>query len=322
MHPFQKYLIDMWAIKASGQGTAETSYYAPLETLMNAAGEKLRPRVRCVIQGKNLGAGVPDGTLSTETGGRNTGKRTGITFAMGLTPDRGAIEAKPPADALPAIAASKQVSKYLGLYHLVLVTNFREFLLVVDQGGQAVELERFQIAGSEPGFWDATNDPEATTKRLGDRFMDFLERVMLQEAAIESPQQVARFLASYARDARATLEATDVGMAPLRAAIEELLGIEFREGGGLEFFRSTIVQTLFYGLFSAWVLWHRDKPERARVVDLTSGLTVGFSGGAGHSNTPELSGRSPVHCKRWLARPVFGMRPPCESRMRLHLTAN
>jgi hypothetical protein len=44
MHPVQKYLIDMRAIRASGQGTAETSYYGPLESLVNAAGEKLRPR--------------------------------------------------------------------------------------------------------------------------------------------------------------------------------------------------------------------------------------------------------------------------------------
>jgi hypothetical protein len=97
--------------------------------------------------------------------------------------------------------------------------------------------------------------------------MDFLERVMLQEAQIESPEQVARFLASYARDARARLESIDIGMGGLKAAIEESLGVEFREGEGLDFFRSTIVQTLFYGLFSAWVLWHRENPSRRSDFD-------------------------------------------------------
>jgi len=35
-------------------------------------------------------------------------------------------------------------------------------------------------------------------------------------------------------------------------------------------------------------------------VKVTRGyITVRFSGGAGHSSTPELAGRSPVHCKAW-----------------------
>ena len=67
MHPFQQYLNDMRAIKASGHGTAETSYYGPLATLMNAAGDKLRPRVLCVMQGRDIGAGLPDVMLWMQT---------------------------------------------------------------------------------------------------------------------------------------------------------------------------------------------------------------------------------------------------------------
>ena len=131
---------------------------------------------------------------------------------MGLAPDRGAVEAKSLSEVVPKIAQSQQVSKYLGLYKLVLVTNFREFLLVEKRDGQVIELERFEVASSEAVFWQHAEDHGATTKRLGDRFLDFIERVMLQEAQSDSPQQVASFLASYARDALARLESADVGL--------------------------------------------------------------------------------------------------------------
>ena len=47
----------------------------------------------------------------------------------------------------------------------------------------------------------------------------------------------------------------------VRSALEEALGMRFAEEKGEHFFRSTLVQTLFYGIFSAWVLWHRDNPS-------------------------------------------------------------
>ncbi len=36
--------------------------------------------------------------------------------------------------------------------------------------------------------------------------------------------------------------------------------MKFIDEKGEHFFRSTLVQTLFYGLFSAWVRWHKDSP--------------------------------------------------------------
>ena len=38
--------------------------------------------------------------------------------------------------------------------------------------------------------------------------------------------------------------------------------MKFTGDKGEHFFRSTLVQTIFYGVFSAWVLWHRERPER------------------------------------------------------------
>ncbi|MFZ1494034.1 MAG: type ISP restriction/modification enzyme [Candidatus Competibacter denitrificans] len=51
-------------------------------------------------------------------------------------------------------------------------------------------------------------------------------------------------------------------MAALRAALENALGLHFDASDGEHFFRSTLIQTLFYGAFSAWVLWHQEQPDR------------------------------------------------------------
>jgi N-6 DNA Methylase len=78
---------------------------------------------------------------------------------------------------------------------------------------------------------------------------------------------VAWFLASYARDAKARLEEADLpGLAAVRGALEEALGLRFEGEKGEHFFRSTLVQTLFYGIFSAWVLWSKQNAPTSEAV--------------------------------------------------------
>ena len=82
--------------------------------------------------------------------------------------------------------------------------------------------------------------------------------MLLSNAPLAQPKDVAWLLASYARDARARIAASDLeALGQLRGALEETLGITFTGERGDNFFRSTLVQTLFYGIFSAWVLWSR-----------------------------------------------------------------
>jgi predicted helicase len=50
----------------------------------------------------------------------------------------------------------------------------------------------------------------------------------------------------------------------IRGALEEALAIKFQDEEGEHFFRSTLVQTLFYGTFSAWVLWTREHTATSR----------------------------------------------------------
>ena len=46
----EDYFDDLRKIKASGAGTAESSYYTPLNNLLNAMGGSLKPKVFCIGQ--------------------------------------------------------------------------------------------------------------------------------------------------------------------------------------------------------------------------------------------------------------------------------
>jgi len=78
---------------------------------------------------------------------------------------------------------------------------------------------------------------------------------MLRPVPIVAPQDLAWFLASYAREALARVEEGGElpALAVTRTGLEESLGMTFQGERGEHFFRSTLVQTLFYGLFAAWV---------------------------------------------------------------------
>lgn len=83
---------------------------------------------------------------------------------------------------------------------------------------------------------------------------------------LASPEDVAWFLASYARDAKARIEGVDLpALSAVREALEEALGLKFEGEKGEHFFRSSLVQTLFYGVFSAWVLWAKQHPPNSNV---------------------------------------------------------
>ena len=78
---------------------------------------------------------------------------------------------------------------------------------------------------------------------------------------MSDPKDLAWFLASYARDALARVKGSNLpALVNLRQVLEESLGMKFRGDRGEHFFESTLIQTLFYGVFSAWVLWAKEHP--------------------------------------------------------------
>jgi hypothetical protein len=273
MNPLETYLRELREIRSTGAAVRETSYYPPLAQLLNEVGKTLKPKVRCVSILKNQGAGMPDGGLFTaDQFQRSTGDPL-----EGQMPARGCIEVKSTGEEIVDIAGSQQVQKYLNKYRQVLVTNYRDFALVgYDQSGNTTTLEAYRLAADEDEFWRAT--PHRMAAEQGERFVEYLKRVMLHAAPLVSPETVAWFLASYARDAKARIEGVDLpALANLRKALEEALGLRFVGEQGEHFFRSTLVQTLFYGVFSAWVLWskqHSPTDKSARFDWRTAAYTL------------------------------------------------
>ena len=253
----QTYLSSMLAIKLTGAHTKETSFYTPLNNLLDSMGNTLKPKVRCVMQLKNIGAGMPDGGLFTQD---QFDKKTHDPKDLS-SPARGVVEVKGLAEAVDDTATSAQVDKYWTRYRLVLVTNYRDFLLLGERDGHRVALERYTLAASEAAFWQLAAHPLKAAKELGPAFADFLARVMLHAAPLAEPKDLAWFLASYAREARHRIEhASDQAeqqLVALKESLESALGVSFDSEKGEHFFRSTLAQTLFYGLFAAWVLQKR-----------------------------------------------------------------
>ena len=260
----QAYLADLRTIRASGGATGERSYYPPLSNLLNAVGAALRPKVACVTELADHGAGHPDLGLYAA---RQTQKGRP---REGQLPERGVVEVKPVGDDAWLTADSDQVSRYWGRYRLVLVTNTRDFVLLgEDSQGRPAKLETFRLAESAQDFEARLERPASFAKDVGPALAEYLCRALSHTAALVEPKDLAWLLASYARDGLARVETAgdEPSLRAVRSALEEALGVRFEGERGAAFFRSTLVQTLFYGVFSAWVLWSRQAPPPAGSFD-------------------------------------------------------
>ncbi len=234
-------------------GTPELSHYTALDNLFDAVGAQLKPRVRAVVHPSEPGSDQPDiGFFS------DAGKQTLFTAD---TADRGVVEVKSADADLEQIIKSDQVARYWRAHRLVLVTNLRQFALVGEDGdGAKSVLERYSLADSVDEFEEQLRRPQATANRHGEPLGEYLARIMQHTAPIRDPRDLARLLALCARDAleRVAAASDERSLEQVRRALDQALGMRFDDKRGARLFRSTLVQTLFYGVFSAWVLWVRE----------------------------------------------------------------
>ena len=253
----EAYLADLKRIRASGGATGERSYYPPLTNLLNAVGGSLRPKVFCVSELAQQGAGHPDLGLYAARQVQKGQPR------QGQAPESGVVEVKPAGDDAWLTAESSQVSRYWDRYRLVLVTNTRDFVMLgEDAEGRPAKLETFRLADSATDFDQRLQHPRTFARDVGPTLGEYLCRSLSHRTSLAEPRDLAWLLASYARDGLARVEAAGdaASLNAVRSALEEALGVRFEGERGAGFFRSTLVQTLFYGVFSAWVLWARQTP--------------------------------------------------------------
>ncbi len=251
------YFNDLQRIRALGGGTGERSFYGPLANLLNAIGDTLKPKVSCVIELADQGAGHPDLGLYAARQMQKGQPREG------QIPECGVIEVKPAGDDTWMVAAGDQVSRYWERYRLVLVTNTHDFILVgEDLDGRPAKLETFRLAENAEEFERLLETPHDFADKIGARFGEYLCRALSHRARLAEPKDLAWLLASYARDALSRVEASNdtSALTVVRLELENALGVRFEGDRGTRFFHSTLVQTLFYGVFSAWVLWTRQIP--------------------------------------------------------------
>lgn len=177
-----------------------------------------------------------------------------------------------------SVDRNDQIGRYLARTRVVLLCNVRGFGLLTVKPG-------FNGAGAVPVAFRRLEDhvdlwPSLPALRRGEipeddkvqRLAELIETAITRYAPISEPQSLARILARQAKRAKSTLpEKFGAAVAPLRDDFGKALGITFEGEEGEEFFRSSLIQTAFYGLFAGWALWvqsGRNKPfEWERLSD-------------------------------------------------------
>ena len=217
----EHYFTDLHRIRASGSATGERSSYGPLANLLNAIGGALKPKVFCVGELADQGAGHPDFGLYSSRQVQKGKPRPG------QTPERGVVEVKSAEDDAWLTAHSRQVSRYWDRYSLVLVTNTRDFVLVGEDSARLpTRLETFRLAESAEEFEQRLETPQSFARDIGAGLAEYLGRVLAHRAALSEPRDLAWLLASYARDGLARVKAAGDAqpLETVRSALEEAPG--------------------------------------------------------------------------------------------------
>ena len=266
---------------ARAASTAEESYYPAIRTLLQDLLQRLKLPFEARVATRETrhtgGADRPDLALYDGAG----------DYAVAL------IEVKLPPEDLQGIALSTdggdQIGRYLSRTGIVIVSNVRAFALVTTRRSEAigpVPPEEREITAAVH-FWTS---PEALRQGLAPDLsglssaLELVEDAVTRFAPIAEPESLAKILARQARWAKAALPAAFTqATAGLLDDFGKALGVTFEGEEGEEFFRSSLIQTVFYAVFAAWAVWNRSgRAEEFRWEDLGRYLKIPFLGGLFH----------------------------------------
>lgn len=178
-------------------------------------------------------------------------------------------EVKPPSEEIKAIAFSgdrnDQIGRYLAKTGVVLISNVRGFgLLTVSRdaprkAGRIAPAHRVleHVVELWPSKSAMENRKLVSAQAIEELYL-LLETAVTRYAPIAEPESLAKILARQAKRAKAQLP-TEFTQAVRGLADDfgKALGVTFEGEDGEEFFRSSLIQTVFYGLFAGWTLWLR-----------------------------------------------------------------
>ncbi len=180
-------------------------------------------------------------------------------------------EVKLPDVELGSLARSQdgndQIGRYLCQTGVIIITNVRSFGLLACTPGYKrlpnapvppLDRKILEIAELWPSQ-EALNKQRPISPETVTKLADLLEQAVTEFAPIAEPSSLAKILALQARRAKEDLPDRFDAVAGLLEDYREALGLRFQEAVGFDFFRSSLIQTAFYALFTGWTLWHRAK---------------------------------------------------------------
>lgn len=199
-------------------------------------------------------------------------------------------EVKLPGEEIVEMAGSTdrndQIGRYLAGSRVVLISNVRSFGLLtvsptwVGTGPVPPSHRRLEFSVDLWQSADAFQRGDPVDASAYEGLADIVEAAVTRYASITEPESLARILAWHARQAKASLP--DRFSDAVRGLLDDFgraLGVTFEGEDGEEFFRSSLIQTAYYGLFAGWVLWHRAGAERPfKWEDISEYLRIPFLG--------------------------------------------
>ncbi len=272
---FSDYASEVSRLAVSAS-TTELTYYPAIKSLLTKmlATEQLPFEVRASTSEARLGGGRDQPDLALYDGEGD------FLVVCG--------EVKLPAQEIKDLAFSEerndQIGRYLAQTGVVLLSNIRGFgLLTIRRGGlRGVtippadrQLEHVvEIWPSTSAMAQGRRIPESTIEEL----YLLLETAVTRYAPIAEPESLAKILARQAKRAKAQLpQEFTQAVRGLADDFGKALGVTFEGEEGEEFFRSSLIQTVFYGLFAGWTLWLRSgSKEPFRWENLSDHLKIPF----------------------------------------------
>jgi hypothetical protein len=273
----KSYTRDVAELVNAGS-TTEATYYPAVRSLIAAAleAEELPFDVRINTSEQKSGGGVdlPDVALYDSDGK--------FLVVCG--------EVKLPAASLEDLAVSterkNQIGRYLAQTRAVLITNVRAFALVTvkpdwkGSGPVPPEARRIEHVVELAASVTDLKQRRAISPEALLAFAELIETAATRYAPIAEPESLARIMARQARHAKADLPPKFThAVQGLLDDFGKALGVNFVGPDGEEFFRSSLIQTAFYGLFAGWALWWQGPRKKAfRWEDLGDYLKIPFLG--------------------------------------------
>lgn len=260
------YCADTRALEALPNST-ETTFYPDVKTLLTTVLrlENLPFEVRTGTSEKGKGSyDMPDFVLGD--GGLFVGVYGEVKRASASLDDLAV-----------SIEQKDQIGRYLAQTGVVLLCNVRAFGLLTCKPGYVRDshtpvppTQRLLLKTVD--IWSAVtsgNKPKVDDEALL-ALIDIVTLAVTDLARIGAPYDLAKILARQARDAKNTLPGDLKPLKPLLDDYRQALGLGFDvdDEKGTRFFRSSLVQSVFYALFAAWILWDKQaKPNAIFEVD-------------------------------------------------------